>query len=316
MSPYRPLPPGVQRFRLDPAAYETVAARALLRRWGLAVAAGVLLLALAARVNSANLEGFEIAGGLALTGTVLVLGWKLATMGAAVTPLLVRYEVLLSERVLRRSTATGPVAEVLRPEVSEILETPAGLWVVCEKPRRSLFVPRALDGYVDVREALSAWAPVQSLRGFASYRRARRERAHQGPRDAVIGTSLASDATLIAELHGARVASIDARTTPAAPSPTPARKALAVWILLVLGFLAVWQVLQPREHRHPMSDQDCQALRPCRAAGLCKSDGFRCIAVTDDDCRQSEFCTKLGRCQAVDGACYDDGHTRAGASSR
>ncbi len=87
----------------------------------------------------------------------------------------------------------GPVAEVLRAEVSEIVDMRDGLCISCAIPRRSLFVTSGVDGYADVREAVSAWAPIRSLRGWRAFRYARRAAAHQGPRDAILGTALATD---------------------------------------------------------------------------------------------------------------------------
>lgn len=97
---------------------------------------------------------------------LVMLGWRLLTIGNAVAPVVSRYELLVSDRVLRRSSHGLPVAEVLRAEVTEIVETAAGLWVICTEPRRSLFVARALDGYADVREALAAWSPIKTLGGW------------------------------------------------------------------------------------------------------------------------------------------------------
>jgi hypothetical protein len=284
-----------------------MAARSLLWRWAAGLAFGLPILAGATRINSTNLGGFAVAIVIVGGALLLFLVWRLRTIGNLVAPALARYEFLLGDRVLRRTTGSGPVAEVLRPEVSEIVETKYGLWVTCKTPRRSLFVVRALDGYADVREALAAWAPIQSVPGgFASRQRARREREHQGPRDAVIGTALASDQTLVAELESVRAASIDGHAIAGASAPVPrGGKALAVWIALILAFLAIWQVLQPAERRRTvLTDQACQADRPCKAFGMCKAEGYRCVAGSDDDCQRSEACTKLGRCREVGGACY------------
>ena len=229
-------------------------------------------------------------------------------MGRVVAPTLSGYELLISDRVLRRSSVGSlTAAEVLRPEVTEVVETPAGLWVTCTNPRRSAFVVRALDGYADVREALSAWSPIKPLRGWGAFLRARRETGYQGPRDAVLGTALATDATLVTELEAVRSASTEGygMQEPAAAGRRPFRM-LALWVALVVMFLAIWQVLQPSE-RAARTDQDCQSASPCRAAGLCKARGTRCVAATDDDCRQSEVCTSFRRCRAAGGQCYEGG---------
>ena len=272
------------------------------------------MLAGAALVNTTNVVGFGYASGMVALVLLIVVGRKLATIGSAVAPALARYELLVSERVLRRSAGVGPVAEVLRAEVSEIVETNLGLWISCAQPRRSLFVVSALDGYADVRQALSAWAPIATLRGWKAGQYARRETRYQGPRDAVLGTALATDPTLAAELEAVRGASFDGHASPGAPVvASRAGRALAVWVLLIVGFLAVWQVLQPGERRQVMTDPACQAQKACAAFGSCKADGYRCVAGSDDDCARSEACTKLGRCKEVGGACYGEGE-RGGAS--
>lgn len=307
-SPYRPLPPGVQRFRLDPAAYRSAAARHFLRQCALVAAITVPMLGAVALRDASNVEGFAIVSGVAALVLLGVAGWKLVTIGNAVAPALARYELLVSDRVLRRSAGFGPVAEVLRTEVSEIVETSHGLWVSCAQPRRSLFVVNALDGYADVRQALSRWSPIRPLRGWKARRYARRETRYQGPRDAVVGTALANDTTLAAELEAVRGASFDGHATPAAPVvASRGGRALALWVLLIVLFLAIWQLLQPTERRQVMTDQTCRAQKACLAFGACKAEGYRCIAGSDEDCQQSEACAKLGRCTEVGGACYGKG---------
>lgn len=141
----------------------------------------------------------------------------------------------------------------------------------------------------------------------------RRER----PWTSILGTALASDPTLVGELESVRIASANGLPTPGTLVPTPrGGRAIAATIVLVFAFLAIWQLLQPGE-RHPpvMTDQQCQALKGCRAFGSCKAEGYRCVAATDDDCKQSELCTKLGRCTEVGGACYGP-NDNVGESSR
>jgi len=221
------------------------------RQCAVVAALAVPMLGGAALVNASNVEGFAYVTGLAALIMLGIAGWKLATIGKAVAPALASYELLVSARVLRRSTGIGPIAEVLRAEVSEIVETNLGLWVSCARPRRSLFVLNAVDGYTDVRHALSAWGPIRPLRGWEAGRYARREARYQGPRDAVIGTALATDSSLVAELGAVRAASFDGHASPGVPlvasrpGRTMVRWVLALWVLLIVMFLAIWQVLQP-----------------------------------------------------------------------
>jgi hypothetical protein len=315
-SPYRPLPPGVRRFRLDPATYRSLVSRSFVRGSILGAALAALALAGATWVNDSIVEGFAIVAGVAMGIIALVVVGRLLTLERALAPALQHYELLVSDRVVRRSNATDPVAEVLRPEVTGIVETPGGLWLSCAKPHRSLLVARALDGYADVREAVSAWGPIRSFGGWQAYRYARAQRGHQGPRDALLGTALAADASLVAELESVRAASAPVHG-PAPVGLTPKRpgRTIALWAALVIAFLAIWQVLQPVERRPITSDRDCQ--RACSVAGLCRAQGGRCVATSDDDCRRSEACNRAGRCQAVNGSCRPAGErTPAPASSR
>jgi hypothetical protein len=215
---------------------------------------------------------------------------------------LVGYELLLGERVLRVGASGSLAAEVLRPEVAEIVETRQGMWVTCQKPARSAFVIRALDGYVDVREALEAWATIRPVRGFEAIRRARREKGRQGPRDAVGGTALATDASLVAELEGVRAASNEGHGGPVPVGVMRGRKVLALWVALIVLFLAIWQFLSPSER--PKGDVECHARPQCKSFGHCTAQGAACAAGSDADCRQSDVCKKLGRCTEVGGVCY------------
>jgi hypothetical protein len=232
-------------------------------------------------------------------------------------------ELLLSDRVLYRNVR-GVVAELLRPEVTEIVQTRGGIWVTSSTPRRSLFVSRAFDGFSDVKEALRAWKPPRELRGFAAFRYAWGAVRREGPRDAVLGTALATDASLVAELESVRAASVTARAHPVPVGRRGSRGArvLALWVLLVIFFLAIWQVLQPSE-RTPCgpqckstgmcslvgsscvanSDENCQRSTICETSGLCKAAAGRCVAGSDADCRRSAGCEYLGNCSAGAGTC-------------
>ena len=202
----------------------------------------------------------------------------------------------------------------MRPEVAEIVDTPHGLWVTCEVPRRSLYVPRWLDGFDDVRELLRAWGPTKELRGVAAHLRAMRERSRQAPRDAVKGTALESDPTLVMDLEALRAASRE--RAHVRPGPViRSRAVLALWILLVVLFLAIWQFLQPsKDARGP---QTCTSA--CAYEGLCRNTGTSCTAASDTDCRASRACASFGRCKAYGGVCVaggDDDCKRSEACAR
>jgi hypothetical protein len=244
-----PLPPGVRRFRLDPARYRTWVTRRILRFAGIFILAfAAFLLPFAATLFADSLLTviplFAIACGYGLLTTIL-RARNLASSN------LVTYEVLLGPRVLRRTIAATLPAEILRPEVSAIFETGEGLWVSCLNPRRALFLTRALDGYDDVRSELATWRSIEPLHGLPALRRTAGLRTHQAPRDAVAGTSLASDPSLAADLEAVRAASSAAWRHYPAPQGAGrvARRVLILWVVLIVMFLAIWQLLQPGEHQ-------------------------------------------------------------------
>jgi hypothetical protein len=162
-------------------------------------------------------------------------------------PEVLTYDLLVGARVLRRTAASATPAEVLRPEVTSIVETRDGLLVCCEGVRRALFITRTLDGYDDVRAELATWQVIESLRGWAAWRRGGREARRQGMRGAVIGTCLASDLSLAAELETVRRLSDSSwRTYGALRKRGRALMAIGFGILLVVLVLTIWQVVQPQ----------------------------------------------------------------------
>jgi hypothetical protein len=297
--PYRPFHSATRRFRLDPAAYRAASTRSLLRRYTLVVISVVTILAVTTVEIGPARTSFLWVWGAVLVGAGFV-SRLFAVRRAAAN---VAYELLVSDRVLHR-TVQGRAAEVLRPEVSEILETPLGLWVVCAKPARSLFIIRAIDGFADVCEALRGWGTVRELRGVAAIRRAFREKSRHGPRDAVIGTALETDASLVAELEAVRAASLERRLHPAAlVKPGLGGRVLLLWCLLVGAFLAIWQLLQPSTRS--VVPEDCRDQ--CRYTGQCKAVAGKCIAGDDADCVRSRTCAQSGLCKAVAGRCAPGG---------
>jgi hypothetical protein len=181
-----------------------------------------------------------------LGGSVLMAAVILAMARRPNRPELLTYDLLLGARVLRRTLATLQPAEVLRPEVTSVFETRDGLLVCCEGPRRALFITRALDGYDDVRATIATWRPIEPLRGWAAWRRSVREARRQGMRGAVIGTALESDPSLAAELETLRGLSDPAWRSYRAPSKgMSVRVTVVLWVVLIVMFLAIWQVLQP-----------------------------------------------------------------------
>jgi hypothetical protein len=325
--PYRPAHSAARRFRLDPEAARSAATRQALQRFGLVLAFLAVLEVsqqLAARQVWPSLVWAIVS--VPLLALFAVSVWR-ARRAAGSSDL----ELLLSARVLYRNTQ-GRVAEILRPEVTDIVRTPLGIWVTSTTPRRSLFVSRAFDGFADVEESLRAWRPLRELRGWAAVRHASRAARSEGPRDAVLGTALATDASLPAELDAVRAASLVARAHPVPVVPR-ARKGwtvLALWGLLIVMFLAIWQVLQPAERHHatteaPSCDSQCTYAGECKMVdskcvadstehclrsevcaneGLCSYGVGRCVAATDADCKLSHGCLQSGTCKAGGGTCF------------
>ncbi|MGH7437487.1 MAG: hypothetical protein ACRENE_17560 [Polyangiaceae bacterium] len=258
------LPPGVRRFRLDPALQRVHARRRVLR--SMRVIGPVMLVMMygvtsfASGPAGANLSPFIT---LFVVGFFLLRVWVGVARRSSVE--LVSYELLVGPRVLRRMLAETQPAEVLRPEVTSIVELEDGLFVCCDSVKRSLYVTRALAGYEDVKAALEEWKPIEPAVGgwLAKRRRARREGGLQGTRDAVAGTVLAADASLVVDLEQIRNASSAAwRTFPATTIPGSGGlgrwKYVLLWVLLIVMFLAIWQVLQPGPGPHRDRDPSGQ----------------------------------------------------------
>jgi hypothetical protein len=238
------LPPGVRRFGLDPAAYRVLLQSRVRRRGPIIVAIVAVIIA----INGLSGLPALLTSGVLVVGCVLGLGiawFGVSRVGAAQ---LSTFEVLASDRVVRRILKGTLPAEVLRPEVSRIVETKWGLWVMCSSPRRSLALVRAIAGYPELRQHLAGWRPIEELRGWRATRLSYAERGRQGPRDVMVGTALAEDPSLGEELATVRAVSADRGAGYGAPTLARHRlvRMLILWVLLIVMFFALWQLLQPR----------------------------------------------------------------------
>jgi hypothetical protein len=253
------LPADFRRFRLDPIAYRSFATRALLLRSAFVLGTTIAFAGLVVLVLPDSAYVFFV--------VPVVIALVLPTfvrVRSPRSPELVSYELLASPRVLRRTVVGLLPAEILRPEVTRIVESKLGLWVFSTTPLRALFVVSALDGYADVRAALATWRPIEPLAGGgrAARRLVRQSTGLQGSRDAVHGTSLAADASLREELELVRAVSSTAHqaVVPVAPRRRGVR-VLLLWVLLIVMFLAIWQFLSPtppsqsRPRAHPASTE-------------------------------------------------------------
>ncbi len=241
--PRTPLLPGITRHRLVPELYRPMVRRVLVRR-------GVLTAALyAAIVAMLGAMGLPIS----LTTWALIavlwagstgLAWMRAR--AELERQLAMFEVLASPRVVRRIMPLLPVAEMLRPEVTRIVETARGLWLVAQNPRRTLFLVSALENFSELRAAVGTWGRVESLRGLPAFFFAYGQLRHMRPRDTLEG-ALAADPTLTNELQTVRMLSAD-QGAGYPGTIVPRRRLvrmLVLWVLLVVFFLAIWQFLSP-----------------------------------------------------------------------
>jgi hypothetical protein len=74
------------------------------------------------------------------------------------------YQLTMSRNVLRRFVASLPAVEILRPEVSRILDSPGQGLSVVANPSRFIFIPEQLVGYASVREQLASWRAFEPAR--------------------------------------------------------------------------------------------------------------------------------------------------------
>jgi hypothetical protein len=248
----------IRKFRLDPVLYRPVARHHVLRAGAVWAVFGGGWCALGLLYTGHGVVTFVPP--LVLLAVPFL---ALLSLDRSVATAIANYELVLSARVLRRASQTSAGAEVLRPEVTRIVETPRGLWVLSERPRRTVFVTRAIDGYADVRETLMTWGAIDSLTGLAAWRFQRRNAGYEALRDGRAGTVLATDATLVEELTRVREASRDRAVGFATPAKaTNPKKTLLLWVVLVVMFLAIWQFLSPAKPAtpapHPQRLKDIQ----------------------------------------------------------
>ncbi len=74
------------------------------------------------------------------------------------------FEIALEDGALSRQVSGFAPVRIARAEIEAIAERPEGL-VVRGRGGAAVLVPRELDGYARVRDALTAWAPRPSAAG-------------------------------------------------------------------------------------------------------------------------------------------------------
>jgi hypothetical protein len=232
----------MRRFRLAPAPYRKAVHRALIRQYaivGLGCAAAVVI-------------GSAAGASMTQTASILAVAWGVGfvvtwlRLGPAIKKHLAMYEVIVSPRVVRRIMLVLPSAEMLRPEVARIVETPRALWLESRSPRRTLLLMKAIDGYADLRSEIAAWGPIESLRGWSAVAFSWGQLRHMRARDR-IEAALAGDASLVEELSMVRALSADRGVGYGAALNVRRRlvRVVVVWALLVVTFIAIWQLLAP-----------------------------------------------------------------------
>ncbi|MGH7280182.1 MAG: hypothetical protein ACRELY_01545 [Polyangiaceae bacterium] len=237
-----PLPSGMRRFRLDPERYDRFQRIVMVQMMAIVTPIFTMLLLV-------NVWLFRFPPSYAVLADVLLVAWigvaRTIRIRMARKANLDTYELLVSERAVRRNLGGWTSAEILRPEVARITEVRTGLWIQCNIPLRSLFVASAIDDYASAREMFSRWAPIETMTGFSAWRMARREGKRQGLRDETFGTALAVDPSLVMELEMVRSASTTPEGTKSLSRGRAQIQLLVIWFALVFVFLAVWQFLSP-----------------------------------------------------------------------
>jgi hypothetical protein len=242
--PVAALPEGMRRYRLAEKPYRTLVRRALLVRFAWVLAIYLVLFGVLELIGIHSVLLLPIFG---LSFGLNVLSTWLRTR-AATRKQLVMYELIVGPRVARRIMLALPPSEILRPEVTRILETPRGMWLISTAPRRTLALSAATEGYAELRATMGTWGQVESMRGWAAFAFAWGQRRHMLPRDAIAGTTLEADASLRDELMAVRALSADrgAGYDPLVRTRDRLVRMVILWAVLVVLFLVIWQMLQPQ----------------------------------------------------------------------
>ena len=152
----------MSRFRLRPDA-SRVAARRMNRRF-LATFAAVVLLVLAAHAAGLRDPGRGL-GALAIPFALLLVlaAFSYVRRMRRFRARWASFEIALEDEAIGRAVIGFPLVRILRADVTAIEEIPGGL-AVRGRDGRGLVVPRELDGYERVREALAGWRDITALR--------------------------------------------------------------------------------------------------------------------------------------------------------
>jgi hypothetical protein len=150
-------PAAARRFRLVPDAHRA-ALRRVNRRFAVTVALVVLLVLAAYAAGMREGRGLDALVVPFVVLLVLVV-WSYRRRMARFRARWAAFEIVLSDDAIAREVPGLPPSRIARGEVRRVEEVPQGV-VVRDGAGRALLVPRELDGYREVKEALAAWAPV------------------------------------------------------------------------------------------------------------------------------------------------------------
>jgi hypothetical protein len=197
------LPAGIRRYGLDAGEYAKVLRSATVR--GFVVMALMYLFFVGFLEFNGLLEERLVAipNLVAIPLVFVVIHAYVRRMRRA---LFAAFEVLVSERVLRRVGPHVGAAEALRPDVTSIFETKTGFVLVCKDVGSALFISRAVGRYDEIRAHVAPWAPIEPAPGLSGWWRAVlasfRQRTRVGH-----GVVLQRDPSLAAELDLVRAVS-------------------------------------------------------------------------------------------------------------
>jgi hypothetical protein len=161
--------PEVRSYRLDPTAFEPMVKRRIRRRlaWALPwfVVVVTPMLVLLAHVQDGVLETLPFTVPVILVslgfGAVRALKWQRKNGKQSWDS----YQLSLSENAMRRFIGQLPAVEIVRPEVTRIIDAPGdGLTVTTADRQRFIFIPEQLIGYPSVRAELSSWRSFERQR--------------------------------------------------------------------------------------------------------------------------------------------------------
>jgi hypothetical protein len=235
-----PLPEGVRRFKLDPARLRVVARSVILRRT--LPLFGVIFFIVVGAVLAWSGPSVTVLPSVGVMLAVVVV--QVVRQARVPKEHVATYELLLGERMMRRTLAKTLPAEVLRQEVTAIYETRFGLWVMCAAPLRALFVIAAVERFDVVRAELATWHPIEARGGLQAWRVERAVARQQGERRDPAAGAPSIDPTLAAELANLRAASSDAWKAFPAPNLKRTNQRFRLYGLLLVMFFVVWKVLE------------------------------------------------------------------------